>query len=277
MENITLRKVQRVQLEIAKEIDRVCEQNDIRYFLIGGSLLGAVRHKGFIPWDDDLDIGMLRNDYEKFLKMAPEMLDDRYRLIEWKSDFNYPHPMGKVIKKGTVYRESKRNDLGEQGIWVDVFPYDIADTQKSTFRIRVFKLKVLRGLIRAKCDYRTWYSDKGIILAKYIKNIPFRIGAIFVSKDALIKKYDQLSQTRHVEANNEVFENGTENYLDWCFPASFFENLIQMDFENYKFYAPQKYHEYLTRAYGDYMILPPVEERENRHLINNVDFGENDT
>lgn len=275
MDAITLRKVQLVQFDIAKEIDRLCVQNNINYFLVGGSLLGAVRHKGFIPWDDDLDIGMLRTDYEKFLKIAPEMLDERYELIDWKSDPNYPHPMGKVIKRGTIYKEGKRKDLGDQGIWVDVFPYDVADSESGDFKRRTFKLKVLRCLIRAKCNYRTWYSDKGIILSKYIKNIPFRLGAVFFSKNTLIEKYERLSLDKDGKSNIEVFENGTENYLRWCFPKSIFENLIQMDFENYKFYIPQKYHEYLSRAYGNYMIFPPKEERENRHLIDKIDFGEN--
>ena len=102
MDKKTLRKVQLVQLEIAKEIARICEENKINYYLIGGTLLGAIRHKGFIPWDDDLDIGMIRSDYEKFMQIAPKCLDDKYALIDWKSDLIYPHPMGKIIKKGTI-------------------------------------------------------------------------------------------------------------------------------------------------------------------------------
>ena len=93
LDNITLRKVQLVQLEIAKEIDRICKKNNIKYFLIGGSLLGAIRHQGFIPWDDDLDVGMLRDDYEKFLKVAGDELQEKYKIIDWKSDGDYPHPM----------------------------------------------------------------------------------------------------------------------------------------------------------------------------------------
>ena len=108
MDSETLRKVQLVQLEIAKEISRVCDENGIKYFLTGGTLLGAVRHGGFIPWDDDLDIGMFRQDYEKFLEIAPVSLREQYKIIDWNSDQSYPHPMGKVIKKGTLYKESKR-------------------------------------------------------------------------------------------------------------------------------------------------------------------------
>lgn len=274
MDKITLRKVQLVQLEIAKEIDKVCAQCNIKYFLIGGTLLGAVRHKGFIPWDDDLDIGMLRYDYENFLKRAPKMLGNNFQLIEWKTDPNYPHPMGKVIKKGTIYKESKRNDLGNQGIWVDIFPYDVAENQKKYFKNRIFKMKILRSLIRAKCDYRTWYSNEGIILSKYIKNVPFRLGAIFFSKRTLIREYERLSQIENNKSNEKIFENGTENYLDWCFPLSFFSSLIQMDFENYKFFVPKNYQKYLNIAYGDYMTLPPKSERENRHLIDEISFGD---
>ena len=276
MDNVTLRKVQLVQLEIAKEIDRICRENDIAYFLAGGTLLGAIRHKGFIPWDDDLDVGMLRTEYEKFLEIAPEKLSPRYKMLDWNSDPNYPHPMGKIIKRGTVYREGKRHDDAEQGIWVDIFPYDNALDFDKSFKRRGFHLKVLRGLIRAKSHYQTWYSDDGIILSKYIKNLPFRILAVFFKKDRLIRKYEIISKLDENKDNKFVYENGTEDYDKWCFPKTIFTTFVNSEFESYPFSIPKDYDKYLTTAYGDYKKLPPEEERENRHQIVEVAFGEQD-
>ena len=272
MDSETLRKVQLVQLEIAKEISRVCDENGIKYFLTGGTLLGAVRHGGFIPWDDDLDIGMFRQDYEKFLEIAPVSLREQYRIIDWKSDQSYPHPMGKVIKKGTLYKESKRKDQGEQGIWVDVFPYDNIPNLNNDFQARIFKLKILRGLVRAKCNYQTWHSENGVIWSKYIKNLPFRVVSVFMKKENLIKKYEAISTINNNKECTFVFENGPENYSEWCFKKEIFSNLVERDFENCKFLIPEKYHEYLRAAYGDYMVLPPIEKRENQHLIVEVSF-----
>lgn len=273
MDKITLRKVQLVQLDIAKEIAKVCEMNDVKYFLIGGTLLGAVRHGGFIPWDDDLDIGMLRCDYDKFLKIAPKKLSPEYRLINWKNDVNYPHPMGKVIKKGTIYKEKKREDLGEQGIWVDIFPYDNIDNLLS-LKQKSFRLKVLRGLIRTKNNYMTWVTQDGFLYKKYIKNIPFKIVSPFFNRNTLISKYENISVKDNNKETEMVFENGVEDYKKWFFPKQYFENLKKVKFEDAYFWAPDNYHEYLCKAYGNYMKLPPVNERENRHLIEEIDLGE---
>ena len=113
MERELLRKVQLTQLEIAKEIRRVCEENDIPYFLTCGTLLGAVRHQGFIPWDDDMDVGMLRENYEKFCRIAPEKLKPEYCWQTWYTDPNYALPFGKVRKRGTLFLEAKSHRLGK--------------------------------------------------------------------------------------------------------------------------------------------------------------------
>ena len=127
MEQEVLRKVRQTQLEIAREIRRVCQENDISCFLAHGTFLGAVRHGGFIPWDDDMDMGMLRSDYEKFCRIAPEKLKPEFCLQTWYTEPNYGLPFGKVMKRNTLYLENKKTRrLENNGIYVDIFPYDYA-------------------------------------------------------------------------------------------------------------------------------------------------------
>ena len=121
-----------LQLEIAKNIKNVCEENNIEYFMVGGTLLGAVRHKGFIPWDDDIDLGMTTENFEKFLEVAPKCLDNRFFLQTSATDSFYFNSFAKVRLNNThmqekVTRETKMHD----GIFVDIFSYDVADEKKA--------------------------------------------------------------------------------------------------------------------------------------------------
>ena len=125
MDNLQLAKVHLVQLEIANEVKKICENYKIKYFLIAGTLLGAVRHRGFIPWDDDLDMGMLRKDYIKFLKIARKELDDKYYLESWKVASGYGLPFTKIRMNGTKYIERNSKDVNcHLGIFIDIFPFD---------------------------------------------------------------------------------------------------------------------------------------------------------
>lgn len=272
MDQKTLRKVQLVQLEIAKEIRRVCQENDIKCFLDGGTLLGAVRHQGFIPWDDDLDMGMQREDYERFLKIAPQKLSPQYCLVTWYNEKNYGHAFAKVCKKNTVYIEQKaKKQCRENGIYVDIFPYDVYQ-EKDGFRQQGIWLNLLHKLIWAKCGYVTWNENGRINWKKYISYIPFRIAACFISKKAMIKKYDVLAVKYNQTNGKFLQEQDCFNYGKSVVPREILNSLVDLKFEDTTFPCAAGYDTYLKALYGNYMKLPPAEERENRHQIIEVRF-----
>lgn len=274
MDRDTLRKVQLVQLEIAKEIKRVCEDNNIQYFLDSGTLLGAVRHKGFIPWDDDLDVAMMRDEYERFMQIAPQKLDSKYELITWKNEKMYPNQFAKVIKKGTIYREETRHDDGKNGIYVDVFAYDHFPDDVNIRKIHGFKIMAYRAMIRAKCNTKMWTYQGHFYFDRWLKNLPFRFGSLFFSKEILVDKYEKEAEKYNNIETELVFPQGSTKYGRWVIPMECFSEYINLQFEDTLFKAPVGFDQYLKYAYGDYMKLPPEDKRENRHAIVELSFGE---
>ena len=269
MDKETLRRVQLTQLEILKEVDRVCRENGIEYWLDSGTLLGAIRHKGFIPWDDDLDIGMPRKDYDLFMKIAPDKLGDNYFLQNWNIDKNYQLPFAKVRKKGTVYTEFQfRNSRAWNGIYIDVFPYDNYINDKFQGR----ELKLLKLMILPKCGIRSWKEQNRINWKKYITHIPTRALSFFFTKEFLIRRYEKVAVRHNDKRCDYYFPQGISNYGKWIIPTKAMSEMIQIKFEDLYFNVPKGYDEYLTYTYGDYMKLPPEEQRENRHQIIEVKF-----
>ena len=272
MEQELLKKVRLTQLEIAKEIRRVCEENDISYFLAHGTFLGAIRHGGFIPWDDDMDMGMLRRDYEKFCRIAPKKLKPEYCLQTWYTESNYALPFGKVMKRNTVYLENKKTRrLQNNGIYVDIFPHDyaledrFAQNQQTASLLSIYRMKLM------KSGYKPWMENDRIVWKKRIGYLYYQLKSLFVSQHNLARDYDTLAVS--VQDSSVICERNGRTKLD-CYDRRCIKELADYSFEGEIFKGPKDYDQYLSTLYGDYMELPPEDQRENRHQIIEIDFGE---
>ena len=269
-----LPNVQRCLLQIAKEIKRVCDENHIRYFLYRGSLLGAVRHQGFIPWDDDMDIAMLREDYEQFRQIAPKALGEDYCFQDWHNTPGYAHPFGKVRMRGTRYVEAKCRPLDENGIYVDVYPLDFVPRDNKVHDRLIRKQLHLYRIMLMKCRCTPWREGSQIIWKKRAAYLLYQAAALFFTQKRLVFLYENASM-RHGE-NAWVYEqSGLKQH--YVFSMYHFENLATYLFEGELFNGPADADFFLRYLYDDYRKLPDPNHRENRHQIIDLDFGAHET
>ena len=264
-------KLKQVELEIFDELDRVCRENDLEYFMVGGTLLGSVRHKGFIPWDDDIDVVMFRSDLEKLEKLFYDgKFGKDYFLQTENTDKKYPLMTAKLRKNDTVFLEDcmDANLESHCGIFVDIFPMDdISDVNSTIIRKNASKISLLTTIICEKCGYR--YGVKGVTKA-------FAFFAGIIGIERLKKKRNQLMTFE----NNKGYENNTiyasnYGYVKQCRNKDVYSPHSELEFEGKKYMAPCKYEDFLIQLFGEnYMELPPVEKRVTRHPIKKIDFGE---
>ena len=271
MDDKTLRKLQLTQLEIAKEFKKICEENNLIYIMESGTLLGAVRHKGFIPWDDDMDFSMPRDDYDKFFEIAVRNENSEFMPVRWDITESYPHPFGKFVKKGTTFKEEKMDE--SFGIYIDVFPWDEYPYNADEQRKYKIKLMIIRALIRAKCGCKTYHANGKFIVSKWVKNLPFIVSSWMFKKEYLIRRYDDLAQKYNGLDMKEISCQCEMTPGKWNSSSTIFKKRMRLPFEDTEFYAPEEYDEFLKNGYGDYMQLPPIEKRGNQHLVVELDFG----
>lgn len=259
------------EMEIMQEIDRICKENDLQYYAAWGTLLGTIRHKGFIPWDDDMDMGMLREDYERFIEIAPKKLKPEYFLQTWKTDKSYPYAFAKIRKKGTVFIEAvsqKTNAHNE--IFVDIFPYDVYPDNETVRTKLMKKIMLLKYSLWMKDGMTPWLRHKSILdrLLVRAKYVPHYFYALTHSRDAMIAEYEKLMPMYNAETSKYYVEqSGGTPFGKWIIPTECFKKFIEVKFEDTMFLVPEKYDLYLKTVYGDYMQLPPVEKRGNWHQI----------
>lgn len=267
-----VRDVQMVQLEILFEFDRICDKYKLKYQLFSGTLLGAIRHKGFIPWDDDIDVCMLRADYEKFLTFCSTDLDDKYFLQTFRTEPIYNNMYAKLRKNNTRYVENATSNCKiHQGIFIDVFPFD--NVRPGKF-IGMFQQKLLYILgsinqkrIKNKCLNASTFpkSFASLIIHYSLKLIPKRWLDSVMLRLACMFENDE---TRYVScvANGEPYVW----YTRYMAERKGFNNTVKFEFEGHHFPVPVNYDEVLTKVYGDYMKLPPEKERMSHHGITEV-------
>ena len=254
-----------------KRIKRVCEENGIRYFLYRGTFLGAVRHKGVIPWDDDMDFGMMRPDYEKFCRIAPEALGKDYCFQNWHTDENYALPFGKVRKKGTLFVEAKSSRLQENGIYIDIYPLDFAPVDEAAKKKLAKQLLHLFRLKLMKSGYTPWKEEERTVWKKRIGYLAYQLAALPLRNKTLIHIYEKLV---HSVPESDILYEQSALPIAYYFDRSWCEKLQQYPYGDTTFSGPEDFDAFLSCLYGDYMQLPPEDKRENRHQIQELDFGD---
>jgi len=272
--DINIEDVQKVQLEILIEFDRICRKNNIEYQLFAGTLLGAIRHKGFIPWDDDIDVCLLRSDYEKFIECCKIDLKSNYFLQYYDSDEKAILQFAKIRKNNTIFTNMTYQDTGmHNGIYIDVFPLDNVkpDSFKGNLQPKLFNLSYIISSSRMK---------NRAIHAKNRVNRTIRLMFYYILKIVPKKSIDKLIQktlcmfenenTEYVNhLTNGVSKQRLEKYLR---KKNTFYNIEYAEFEGHMFPIPENYHDVLTRNFGNYMKLPPEEKRYTHHGIIEVNF-----
>ena len=260
-----LREIQLKELEILEKTVEIFNKYNIRYILLGGSCLGAIRHKGFIPWDDDIDIGIAREDYKRVGEIFENELPLNMFLQIHKAELEYPYNFAKITLKGTALVQDWNKHLKmHHGIYIDLFPLDNVPDNFNEFKKyykKIHRLKLLQSL-----SYMSKYKngEKRPFYQRMIINLI----NTFYSRGKIYHKLE-----------NEAVKYGETNHLANLFGAwgikeymkkELFVNTITAEFENNRFNIPEKYDEYLTQMYGNYMEFPPEEQRGKHHNVVHV-------
>lgn len=266
---IDINKLHSLELKIAKEVKRVCDKNNIDYFLIAGTLLGAIRHKGFIPWDDDMDIGMLRKDYDKFIEVCKTDLSEEFFLQTWDSDPNYPFSYGKVRLNKTHISETFAIGADiHDGIFIDVFPFDNVPLKEKQIASQRKKSFIYKRILWIKKGF-----GKSIKNSSPLKYMCFNLFSKLLRYNKMKERYKKLLIKFNNIESDLVVTDGSYDYSKETIKKTYFLEKTEVNFENDKFTTFKDYENYLSYFYGDYMKLPPIEKRKTHGIIN-IDFGE---
>lgn len=262
-----MQKVQQTEIEILDVVAKICEDNHLKYSLAYGTLIGAARHKGFIPWDDDIDLMMSREDYDKLYEIWSERAPEGYVLETENNTSDLPINHMKIRKDHTTFiqNESEREKKYHKGIFIDIFPADRRAPGKYSQNIQYAALMI-------HLLYNRGHSSgaKGLqgIFEKVLLSVPKKCYRPISRKIGILAR-------KWNDRNTEIFFPCDANCCKLFYPADIFDSLIKMEFNGKQYSAFKDYDNVLKIQYGDYMQLPPKEERVWAHHPLIIDFKHN--
>ena len=269
-----IRPLQLTELILLNEVDRICKELNIHYYLIGGTLLGAVRHGGFIPWDFDIDIAMIREDYEALKAYFAAKEDDTFFYQDYSTEKNHAVCHAIIRLKNTAVKlkndEKERYHLQENGIYLDVFPLDYAPNDPRKQQKQQKRIRFWSAMLQAK-KCRDYGAGAFRFFLKRVLSV-FLLPVSFRS----LQKIDSREMQRYNNGERQYLVSMASHYSykKQLMPVAFYGQPQEMLFEGKAYYAPAMPHEYLTQLYRDYMKIPPENERYFEiNSLESVDYG----
>lgn len=267
MREMSIEEIKKCEYDILCEIDRLCKANDLRYTLCGGTLLGAIRHKGFIPWDDDIDIAMPRPDYEKFIQIANGE-NTGIKVTCFNVDKKFKDLYAKVYDSATHIDEISVNRFGfECGVYVDLYPIDGLGEDYESALSCFKKSSIYRELLNA-ANWKTYTRSKTHAWYHELIRLPFFLITRIINADKLVKKIESTYVENKFDCSKYVaIVSGSYRERE-IFSREIYTDFIEVDFEIGRFVAIKHYDEYLSSIYGNYMQLPPIDKQVTHHSFN---------
>ena len=269
-DDFTLKRIQEVELEILKDFMDICDRHGLDYFGIAGTGIGALRHHGFIPWDDDIDVAMPRDDFEKLLPLVEKEMGDKYLIMNAERYPNYPLMTTRMTMRGTKFKEEALKNIDAPlGIFLDLYPLDkVSDNPKEARRQARdawfwSKILILRSIPFPMLGFSGW---KAKIIHAICGLAHLVLSILHVPKTWIYKKaYEAETRSNHyTKTKNLDFFCDTTPYMN-LYAVNDIYPLRKLPFEDVELNFPHNLHNNLTGMYGDYMQLPPEEKRKNHY------------
>jgi lipopolysaccharide cholinephosphotransferase len=264
-----MRRLREIHLDLLRAFDEFCRRHRLPYFAIAGTALGAIRHQGFIPWDDDVDLAMPRAAFDAFVRTAPTEFDERYFVQHHSTDPQFPLPMSKLRRNDSVFAEEAVITASmHQGIFIDIFPIDRKPKSPWGQRAHYGALTVLSRIARLKSGYDLRPMGRGArllvaVARRLLRAVPMR---------SVTQTHESMLRAFRDGRGPLTIAGGTYGYLREWFDPRWLAQSRMSQFEGQLVPVFAEVEAYLTHLYGDYMTLPPETQRTSPHVLANLEF-----